>query len=131
HDDWVHPLAEALEGVTAEEAAWRPSPEVKGIWDIVLHLAVWTENIIERIKTREHCRPAEGAWPPPPDVPNEPEWVAAQKRLWDALDGLKSYMEANTLDTLNGGPYGLGDLLCRFIHNGYHIGQITKMRELR
>jgi hypothetical protein len=28
-----------------------------------------------------------------------------------------------------GGPYGLADLLCRFIHNGYHIGQITKMRE--
>jgi hypothetical protein len=27
-------------------------------------------------------------------------------------------------------PYGLPDLLCRLVHNGYHIGQITKVREV-
>ena len=32
---------------------------------------------------------------------------------------------------LDGPPYGLGDLLCRFIHVAYHIGQITKLREVR
>ena len=130
HDDWVHPLADVLAGVTADEAAWRPAPDAKGIWDIVLHLAVWTENIIERMKTGERARPAEGAWPPPPAVPDEAAWQQAQRRLWDALNALRIYMEENTLDQLAAGPYGLGDLLCRFIHNGYHIGQIVKMREI-
>ena len=131
HDDWVYPLTDALAGVTAAEAAWRPGPELKGIWDIVLHMAVWTENIIERMQTREAARPAEGAWPLPPPVPDEGAWQRDQKRLWSALAALHRYIKAHPLDELAAGPYGLGDLLCRFIHNGYHIGQITKMREMR
>ncbi len=131
HDDWVTPLAEALDGVTAEEAAWRPAPDRKGIWDIVLHLTVWTDNIVERMRSGERARPAEGAWPAPPASPDEAEWAAAQQRLWDSLDRLRVYMEASSLEALAGSPYGLGDLLCRFVHNGYHIGQITKLRELR
>ena|ERR1041385_297268 len=130
HDDWVNPLDEALAGVTAEEAAWRPGPKGKGIWDIVLHLAVWNENIVERMKTGEASRPAEGAWPEPSPTRNEAAWQAAQQRLWDSLAALHAYIETNPLDSLKG-HYGLGDLFCRFIHNGYHIGQITKMRELR
>jgi hypothetical protein len=148
HDDWVNPLADALAGVTAAEAAWRPGPDLKGIWNIVLHMAVWTENIVERMRSGERVRPAEGAWPPPPadhpsgpgtraagdaagGYPDEAAWEAAQRRLWDALAALQAYIETNTLDALAGSPYGLGDLFCRFIHNAYHIGQITKMRELR
>lgn len=131
HDDWVNPLPEALEGVTAEEAAWRPRPEGKGIWDIVLHLAVWTENILERMKSGQHARPAEGAWPPPPSTWDEASWEAAQKRLWDSLAALREFIVASPPEALLAGPYGLGDLLCRFVHNGYHIGQITKLREVR
>src|SRR6266852_3329081 len=148
HDDWVYPLADALAGVTAAEAVWRPGPSVKGIWDIVLHMAVWTENIVERMRSGEDAHPAEGAWPPPPPdhpsgpgthavgdaaggYPDEAAWEAAQRRLWDALAALHASIETNSLDALAGSPYGLGDLFCRFIHNAYHIGQITKMRELR
>ena len=66
HDDWVYPLADALAGITVDEAVWTPGPDVKGIWDIVLHMAVWTENIVERMRSGERVRPAEGAWPPLP-----------------------------------------------------------------
>ena len=131
HHDWVNPLADALAGVTAAEAAWRPGPGVRGIWDIVLHMAVWTENIVERMRSGERSSPAEGAWPPPPAAADEAAWEEAQRRLWDALAALHAYIETNTLAALAGSPYGLGDLFCRFIHNAYHIGQITKMRELR
>jgi hypothetical protein len=129
HDDWVYPLADALAGVTAAEAAWRPGPGVKGIWDIVLHMTVWTENIVVRMRERRDVHPPEGPWPPPAE-PNEAEWEAAQQRLWDALEALRAYIEANSLEALTVPPYGLGDLFCRFIHNAYHIGQITKMREM-
>lgn len=131
YDDWVNPLAEALAGLTAAEAAWKPGPGVRGIWDIVLHMAVWTENIVERMRSGEDVTPAGGKWPPPPAAPDEAAWEAAQRRLWDALAALQAYIETHSLDALAGSPYGLGDLLCRFIHNAYHIGQITKMRELR
>lgn len=44
YDDRVTPLEEALAGVTAGHAAWTPPGGQKGIWDIVLHLAVWNER---------------------------------------------------------------------------------------
>jgi hypothetical protein len=129
HSDWVHPLQEALSGVTAEEAGWRAGPDSKGIWDIVLHVANWNENIIQRMRTGEKCRPAEGAWPPPPEQKDEAAWITAQQRLWNSLTNLEDYLRSHTVDELAAGPYGLGDLFCRFIHLAYHLGQITKMRE--
>jgi hypothetical protein len=131
HDDWVHPLTEALDGVTAEEALWRSGPKTKGIWDIVLHMAVWTENIVLRKRSGEIVRPEDGPWPPPPAIPDEAAWQAAQQRLWDSLASLRSQLERDPPSALLDAPYGMGDLLCRFIHNAYHIGQITKMREMR
>src|SRR5205814_3077013 len=79
HDDWVNPLADALAGVTATEAAWKPGPNSKGIWDIVLHMTVWTENIVLRMESGERVRPAEGAWPQPPAVPDEAGWEEAKR----------------------------------------------------
>jgi hypothetical protein len=128
HDEWVNPLAEALDGVKAEEAAWRP-PDGKGIWDIVLHLAVWNENILERMETGEKSSPAEGHWPLP-EEPDELAWEAAKERLSRSLEGLRLYLETHSLDEMTG-AYGLADLFCRFHHIAYHLGQITKVRELR
>ena len=129
HDDWVNPLADALGGVTVEEALWSPAPDSKGIWEIVLHMAVWNENIVLRMRSGEPVRPAEGAWPPLPAIPDESAWRDSQRRLWDALASVRVEIESNAPEALMRGPWGLADLLCRFNHNAYHIGQITKLRE--
>ena len=130
HDDWVNPLTDALEGLTLEQALWSSGPKSRCIWEIVLHLAVWLENIVERIQSGEKARPSEGAWPPLPDVRDEADWEASKKRLWDAEELVKETILTAPMEKLNGPPYGLGDLMCRFNHNAYHIGQITKMREV-
>ena len=129
HDDWVNPLADALEGVTASEALSRPCPDCKGIWDMVLHMAVWNENIVERIRTGKPGRPADGAWPPIADPPDEEAWERAKQRLMNSLESVRETIESTPLGVIEASPWGLGDLFCRFIHNAYHIGQITKMRE--
>ena len=129
HDDWVNPLENALAGVTVEQALWRPAPGSKGIWEIVLHLAAWNENMVERVRTGKAVRPAEGSWAPLPSNADEEEWREAKQRLWNSLDSVREMIESTSLEAIEQGPYGAGDLLCRFIHNGYHLGQITKMRE--
>jgi hypothetical protein len=136
HDAWVTPLAEALDGITAARAAVRPNPDSRSIWEIVLHLAVWNENIVERMHCREQrtpfSRPAEGAWPPLPAIQDESAWQAARQRLWDSLAAVRSHIETTPLDAmLDPGTVGysqLGDLFCRFTHLAYHIGQITKLK---
>ena len=143
HDDWVNPLSETLDGVTVAEALWKPgtspqpSPPGRGqskcIWEIVLHMANWTENIVERMRGDRKARPADGPWPAVPAVVDEGAWADAQSRLWRSLDVLRAEMQTVSMAVLMEEPWEdgsvLADLFCRFTHNAYHIGQITKMRE--
>lgn len=131
HDDWVFPLDQALEGISAEQAAWRPGPDLMGIWDIVLHLAVWNENIVERIETGLAAHPAEGAWPPKAETATQVEWEKAKARLWGSVESLKSLLATAPFEKIHKSPYGFPDLLCRFTHMGYHLGQIEKLRECK
>lgn len=139
HDDWVCPLADALAGVTAEEAAWTIGHDLRSIWEIVLHMTAWTENIVQRgaqrLRGENPGRPSEGAWPPLPATPDEVAWEDAKRRLWDAMNAMRGYITTTPIAAmLDQGAVGysqLDDLLCRFTHNAYHIGQITKLREWR
>jgi len=134
HDDWSYPLTEALESIAADQAAWRPAPdaagtESMGIWDIVLHLAVWNNNIVERIESGETAHPTEGAWPAKPEVLDERAWEDAQDKLWASIESVKNLIEKVPFEKIESSPYGFPDLLCRFTHLAYHIGQIVKIRE--
>jgi hypothetical protein len=139
-EDWVFPLADTLAGVTTQEALWKPDPnepDQRCIWQIVLHMAVWNENVVERMGQRMRGEPmghpSEGAWPSLPNTLDEAAWEASQQRLWKSLAGLRTHIETTpTAALLDHGTVGyshLDDLLCRFTHIAYHIGQITKMRE--
>lgn len=131
HDDWVNPLHEALNGLSAQDALRNCGPATKGIWDIVLHLAVWNENIVERILSGEKSHPIEGPWPDLPEDISEATWEKSKGRLWDSINSIRSTIETAPFEKLNGPPWGIPDLLCRFTHMGYHLGQITKLRECR
>jgi len=136
HDDWVTPLTEALDGVTALEAAWKPviaSDQVKSIWEIVLHMALWTENVIVRMHGDRRAHPVGGSWPSMPDVRDEAAWSGSKARLFDAVEALRSEVRQASMAALlvqeeDGWGSLLDDILCRTIHNAYHIGQITKLR---
>jgi hypothetical protein len=130
HDDWITPLDEALNGLSAEDAGWTPRPEIPSIWAIVLHLDAWNRNIVDRIAIAEAVHPAED-WPSLPSTLDEPGWERAKAELRAALASVQSMIADTPLDTIQAAPYALADLLCRLTHNGYHLGQITKLREWR
>jgi hypothetical protein len=66
---------------------------------------------------------------------DEVAWEASKQRLWKSLAALHAHIQttppAALLDQGTVGYSQLADLLCRLIHNAYHIGQIAKMRECR
>jgi len=43
---WQPSLKEALEGLTAAQAAWKPAPERHSIWQIVRHLILWKRGVL-------------------------------------------------------------------------------------
>ncbi|MCW5936793.1 MAG: DinB family protein [Fimbriimonadaceae bacterium] len=128
HDEWVEPLERLLSGVTAEQAAERQRPDEPGIWEIVLHLATHNEDMVERVRTGRPTVKPQGDWPPLPSVKGEAEWGEAKARLVESVRALGEMIERTPLAQIQASPYGLADLLCRYTHMGYHLGQITKMR---
>ena len=129
HDAWVTPLDEALSGIDSNTARLKLSQESKSIWEIVLHLTVWNENIVERVQTKVATRPIEGAWPKLPEHQDAQAWETAKHRLRQSFESVQTLIHSTTMTEINASPYGLADLLCRFTHAAYHIGQITILKQ--
>ena len=72
-------VLEALEGLTAVQAAWKPSPDRHSIWQIVDHLAKSKEWEREMIDGQQ---PAAPTWDDPSG--DDAAWHAAIARLRSA-----------------------------------------------
>lgn len=46
-------LHQALKGITAEQAAWRPAPGAHNIWELALHAAYWKYVLRRKIERGE------------------------------------------------------------------------------
>ncbi len=57
---WHGPaVMEILEGITAQQAANRPSRAVHNIWEIVLHIAAWERAGVRRLQGERAELPTE------------------------------------------------------------------------
>jgi len=129
-----------LAGLSAEQAARHAVPHVHSIWEEVLHMTSWTNEVRRRLDGQVPASPVEGDWPAVEHV-SEMEWRAAL----DALDAA----HARVLDTLRGLPPGRwtqpvaqprGDTPSGSItvaglvvglaqHDAYHTGQVALLRK--
>ena len=63
-DAWHGPsVIAALSGVTTPQATAHPIPQAHSIWQIVLHLISWKNEVRRRIEGAEPAEPIEGDWP--------------------------------------------------------------------
>ena len=127
--EWVHPFEQCINGISADQAAWRPGPDLMGIWDIVLHVALHNEKMTARIVDGKNPELTEGDWPALPTKLTEENWEAAKDRCRLSMRLLGETIRTAPFEKLVNSPYGLPDLLCRLTHHGYHLGQIEKIRE--
>ncbi|HEX2187657.1 MAG TPA: DinB family protein [Longimicrobiaceae bacterium] len=131
---WHGPsLREALDGVTAEQAAARPVPGAHTIREIVLHLAAWEDALRRRLEGERTDEPAEGDWPAAAGE-GEAGWAELlgtlgerQRRLRDAAARLDDAQ-------LDAAPYE--GTFTRYVtlhgevqHTLYHAGQIVLLRK--
>lgn len=131
---WITPLREALDGVTAAEAAWKPAADERSIWEITLHVTGWTEWAAGFLRGQD----TEVTDWPPVATGEAAAWEAARARLDAALEAFRAGIAARTPDDLFVAPTPAVTATSRFVgiqsilvHNAYHAGQITKLRERR
>ena len=80
-------VMEILRGVSAPQAAARSVPHVHSVWELVLHMTAWKNEVRRRLTGAPPGPPAEGDWPEV-GTPTPERWAEAVDRLTAAHDAL-------------------------------------------
>lgn len=128
-DVWITPLREILASLDAEEAAWQPAPDERSIGEIVLHLGAWTDWAVHFLQGEDT---EVTDWPPV----GAQSWLATRDQVEVSLTAFADGIAALTPESLFESPtpsvtqttrlMGITSIL---VHNAYHAGQLTKLRE--
>jgi hypothetical protein len=132
-------LAENLTDLSASSAAEHPVGGAHSIWETVLHLTGWADEVRLRLEGRAPALPDDGDWPLVSDV-SEHAWAAARARLRTAhlvlATGVERFPADRWSETVGGerdAPLGTGvtyaAMICGLLqHDGYHGGQVGLLR---
>ncbi len=133
---WHGPsVFEALEGITAEQATTRPIPNGHSIWEILLHVTIWLEETVVRLRGLGRNLELEVEWPEPPVGGGDDAWNESIARLRRAQANLTEEL-GRTDDVRLDQPIAEGFLsvyasLHGIVqHTVYHAGQIALLRKL-
>ncbi|HJU67520.1 MAG TPA: DinB family protein [Gemmatimonadaceae bacterium] len=134
--------ASILADVTAEEAVRHAAPAIHSIWELVLHMTAWTQEVTRRLQGHAASLPEMGDWPAPPRAADEKSWRAAIGALDQAHVALleatkrvdRSRLDAPVNDERNR-ELGTGVTFAQTInglvqHDAYHSGQIALLKKM-
>jgi uncharacterized damage-inducible protein DinB len=127
---WFLPLAAALQGVSAAEAAWQPPGGGNTIWQTVNHLNYYNDRLVHQIKgsTPGDGLPSNTATFGEPGDPNDTDgWEATLKETHRINEELRQLF-APIKDEMLKEEYIKG-LAFQIMHNVYHTGQIVQVRK--
>ena len=140
-DPWHgSPLRQILEGIDHREAAHRPLPDGHTIWELVLHMISWKNEVRRRIAGAPAATPLEGDWPTPPRATPE-SWQdtlaaleASHRSLVSSVASLpedKLFQPTNDpRDRESGAGVDHYVLLHGIVqHDVYHAGQIGILKK--
>lgn len=135
-------VMQILDGVTAAQSAWQPPNGAHSIWELVLHMTAWRNEVAARVTGKPAGEPAEGDYPPVGD-PTPRRWKAAldaleasHRRLVEVTRGLSDDQLFRTTNDSRDGALGSGatgyELLHGIVqHDAYHGGQIAILKRIR
>lgn len=130
------PRTAILEGVTAKQAAAHPIPGGHSIWQLVLHMTSWTNEVCRRVQGGKPGAPTEGDWPAVGPV-SEATWKSAQEglaqahaRLLEVARTMPASRWSDRIGDTQSAPLGTGlDVAGMLVglaqHDAYHTGQIA------
>lgn len=128
---WQASLLKQIEGLTLEQALYKPSPERHGIWQLVRHIAYWKHWALTYVKDGTKLNARESNWAPMPEVQNEAAWqedVDKLKALNDECIRVAASIGEELLSSTEERLVFFRQLL---LHDCYHTGQIGFLRAMQ
>ena len=140
-DPWHgSPLRQILDGIDHRRASLRPLPEAQTIWETVLHIISWKNEVRRRIGGAPAANPIEGDWPAPKAATAE-AWQetldaleASHRSLVAAVSGMREAAlfepTVDPRDRETGAGVSHYVLLHGIVqHDAYHAGQIALLKK--
>ena len=140
-DPWHDgPITALLKGVDAKAAARRTIPNCHTIWELVLHMTVWTREVASRVRGADAKDPP-ADWPKQPADATDADWRAAQddlrtahEDLLQAADSLNPADLVRMVGDQRNPSLGSGKTVGSHIrgllqHDTYHEGQIALLKK--
>ncbi|WP_409177420.1 DinB family protein [Brevibacillus fortis] len=136
-EDWYPPLKEALSGVSAAEASWRPVGEAANtIWENVSHLLYYKERLLHRLLGTEFPGSAEtndDTFIPSGGPDDEDAWQATIMQMESVHRNIREKLSLLTDEELNQtATYTpiYQTVMSLVLHDAFHTGQIVQIRKL-
>jgi len=132
---WAHSMLDALEGLTAKQAVWKPPKKgAHSIWEIVNHATYWKDFLVQRLDGKTTKFSDEESWVV--EETNEEAWTKAVMRLKSRHTTLMKRLRAQAkLDfdkPFPGTKSKTGEMLFGVLaHDLYHTGQILVLRQMQ
>jgi uncharacterized damage-inducible protein DinB len=135
------PTMDLLKNITSSQANYRASGDLHTIWEIVLHMIGWQNEVKRRLEGGSSSLPEDGDWPAASGG-DEQSWkatLAAFEASHQDLVQALSKKDGFDLDELPDEPRDreLGNGVSWYVmlhgvlqHNVYHSGQIGVLRKL-
>jgi uncharacterized damage-inducible protein DinB len=133
------PLRQILKGVNAAHAAAQPIAGGHSIWELVLHITAWKNEVRRRLSGAAASDPDEGDWPPVGET-SDARWrqalAALERAHTELVAAIRQVPEAQLSKATNDprAPGGTGVsyyvLLHGIVqHDAYHSGQIAMLKK--
>lgn len=133
-------LRGSLRGLTVEEAAWRPAPDRRNIWELILHAAYWKYTVLRRLTdTPRGSFPLKGSnfWVRPTTAPGSEGELKADIALLVTMHVALRHAVAKLkpAELHAAAPGGTTTRLALVTgvaaHDVYHAGQIQLLKRLQ
>ncbi len=136
---WFVAVRNVLEGVTAEQAAWKPEGTTNSIWESVAHLTYYNDAYLHRFKGEryEYRKADNDATFEAPENPSEQDWAAEVEKFDAAMRELRALLASTDESKLDEqvsdtNKASWGELISNInAHNAYHGGQMLLIRKLQ
>ncbi len=138
-EEWIVPLANALQGVTAEQAEWTPPGGGNSIRETLNHINYYNNRILDRLKNISSApgvQTNEETFTNPVHPDGAEGWTATlaetERTAYELSQAIAGLQDSDLL-----APYSstssevlLGEELARWmLHDAYHSGQIVLIRK--
>jgi uncharacterized damage-inducible protein DinB len=138
-DPWYGPSTESLiASLSASDAADHPIEGGHSIWEIVLHMIAWQNEVVRRLRGSAATWPEEGDWQEITDA-SDASWEQVKTLLSGSTSRLEEQLASSVIDydalvgTARSRELATGVTIGETVlgvlqHNAYHTGQIALLK---